>query len=281
MLSYRHAFHAGNHADVLKHFVLLQIVDYMASKDKPFWYVDTHAGAGYYALDTGYATQNSEFQTGIGRLWDCPDLPQPLADYVAAVKQFNRNGELRCYPGSPGLMLPLLREADRMRLFEMHPADSQALHLSFREAGRQVAIQATDGFAGLKALLPPPPRRAVVLIDPPYEEKRDYQRVVEALKDGVKRFATGTYALWYPQLTRPDAEQLPERLKALGVESWLHATLSIHKPTQRGFGMYGSGMFVINPPWTLPKQLEEVLPFLAQHLGEEGRGSYQLEHRIP
>lgn len=281
MLSYRHAFHAGNHADVLKHAVLLQIVNYMASKDKPFWYVDTHAGAGYYALDTGYATQNAEYETGIGRLWAQDDLPPLVADYVAAVRQINRDGQLRAYPGSPGFVLPALREVDRMRLFEMHPADSQALQVSFREAGRMAAIQVADGFAGLKAMLPPPPRRAVVLIDPPYEEKRDYQRVIEALKDGQKRFATGTYVVWYPQLTRPDAEQLPERFKALGVDSWLHVTLSTHRPTQRGFGMYGSGLFVINPPWTLPKALEEAMPLLAETLGSEGQGSYTLEHRIP
>lgn len=281
MLSYRHAFHAGNHADVLKHVVLMQLLDYMGNKDKPFWYIDTHAGAGYYALDTGYATKNAEYESGIARLWQREDLPASLAEYVAAVREFNKDGELRCYPGSPGFALPLLRETDRMRLFEKHPTDSQALLMNFRTAGRKVAVQVGDGFAGLKAMLPPPPKRAVVLIDPPYEEKHDYQLVLEAIKDGQKRFATGTYAIWYPQLTRSDSELLPTRFKALGLASWLHVSLSITNPTQRGFGMYGSGMLIVNPPWTLPKTLAEVMPFLVNVLGEDAGASYCLEHQIP
>lgn len=282
MLSYRHAFHAGNHADVLKHLVLREVLAYFASKGKPYWYVDTHAGAGYYALDTGHATQNAEFNTGITRLWQRDDLPPVLAGYVAAIKALNQKDDtLRCYPGSPGIAAPLLNSEDRMRLFELHPTDGNALSENFRTAGRQVSVQAVDGFTGLKAVLPPPPRRAVILIDPPYEEKRDYQRVLEALKDGQKRFATGTYIVWYPQLTRPDSEHLPERFKALKLESWLHVTLSVTKPSQRGFGMYGSGLFIVNPPWTLPKTLEAVLPWLVGVLGDDATARYGLEYQIP
>ena len=204
MLSYRHAFHAGNHADVLKHFIEVQLLRYLAQKDKPFWYIDTHAGAGCYALDSGYATQNAEYESGIARLWERDDLPAPLAEYVALVKRINPDGQMKLYPGSPLVALELLREQDRMRLFELHPTDSEILQQNFAGHGTQVLMQTADGFGALKALLPPPPRRALVLIDPPYEDKQDYQRVVSALREGLKRFANGVYAVWYPQLQRAE-----------------------------------------------------------------------------
>jgi 23S rRNA (adenine2030-N6)-methyltransferase len=281
MLSYRHAFHAGNHADVLKHFVLAQVLEYFAQKDKPFWYVDTHAGAGMYALDTGYATQNAEFNSGIGRLWNRDDLPPALADYVALVRKFNANGKLKFYPGSPSCALPLLRADDRMRLFELHPSDSKLLRRTFDSAGRKVKIEAQDGFAGLKALLPPPPRRAVALIDPPYEEKQDYARVIDALKDSLQRFSTGTYLLWYPLLQRPEPRLLEERLKKLGLESWLHVTLTVQAPSPDGFGMRGSGLFIINPPWTLPATLNATMPYLARMLAQDNDAGFSLEFAVP
>src|SRR5664279_4172452 len=173
MLSYRHAFHAGNHADVLKHFVLMQVLQHAIQKDKPLWYIDTHAGAGMYALDKGYATQNTEYESGIARLWSRIDLPPTLTDYVALVKKLTHADQLKRYPGSPAFAYELLRNEDRLRLFELHPSDCKLLRQYFKEAGhspasRKVMIEAEDGFAGLKAILPPPPRRAVVLIDPSY-----------------------------------------------------------------------------------------------------------------
>jgi len=277
MLSYRHAFHAGNHADVLKHFIEVQLLRYLAQKDKPFWYIDTHAGAGCYALDSGYATQNAEFDSGIARLWQRDDLPAPLAEYVELVKQFNTDGQLKLYPGSPLVALQLLRAQDRMRLFELHPADSEMLQENFAGHDTQVLVQAADGFGALKALLPPPPRRALVLIDPPYEEKQDYRRVIAALREGLKRFANGVYAVWYPQLQRAEAQQLPEQLRQLPVKSWLHVALSVQAPSADGFGMHGSGMFVLNPPWTLHGTLQEVMPYLANVLGQSGEGGFVLE----
>jgi 23S rRNA (adenine2030-N6)-methyltransferase len=277
MLSYRHAFHAGNHADVLKHFIEVQLLRYLAQKDKPFWYIDTHAGAGCYALDSGYATQNAEFESGIALLWERDDLPAPLAEYVALVKRINPDGQLKLYPGSPLVALELLREQDRMRLFELHPTDSEILQQNFAGHGAQVLMQAADGFDALKALLPPPPRRALVLIDPPYEEKQDYQRVVSALREGLKRFASGMYAVWYPQLQRVEAKQLPEQLKQLPVKSWLHVVLSVQAPGEDGFGMHGSGMFILNPPWTLYGVLQEVMPYLVKVLGQDGEGGFVLE----
>ncbi len=281
MLSYRHAFHAGNHADVLKHCVLVQVLDHYTRKDKPFWYIDTHAGAGLYALDSGYAAQNAEFRDGIGRLWRRDDLPPAVARYVKLVHDLNQDGTLRRYPGSPALALPLLREDDRMRLCELHPGDHKLLLQTMQGNGRRVKIEAADGYAGLRALLPPAPRRAVVLIDPPYEQKQDYARVVDALKDSLQRFATGTYLLWYPLLPRPEPRLLQDRLARLAPESWLHATLSVQAPSGEGFGMHGSGLYVVNPPWTLPAALETVLPFLARVLGKDAGAAHTLAHRIP
>lgn len=280
MLSYRHAFHAGNHADVLKHLVLMQTLAYFGRKDKPYWYIDTHAGAGIYSLESGYATQNAEYRDGIGRLWERPDLPESVAQYVELVRSFNPGGKLRFYPGSPACARPLLREQDRMRLFELHPSDYPLLKQTFQADGRKVLVEAQDGFAGLKALLPPPPRRAVVLIDPPYEQKQDYGRVVEALKDSLQRFPTGSYLVWYPLLQRPEPRQLQERLRKLAGENWLQATLTVRQPSPDGYGMHGSGIFMLNPPWTLPAMLQQALPFLRDTLRQDAHAAYTLESEI-
>ena len=285
MLSYRHAFHVGNHADVLKHIVLLQVLKHAAQKDKPFWYIDTHAGAGSYALDKGYATQNAEFAGGIGQLWDIQGLPLDIADYIELVRGFNSDHSLRHYPGSPVLAFSAMRADDRLRLFELHPNDYKLLNQSFKALGlgpnnRRVMTEAQDGFAGIKALLPPPPRRAVVLIDPPYEEKKDYQRVVEMLKDSLTRFATGTYIIWYPLLQRPEPQQMVEKLKKLPLKSWLHVSLTVQTPSIDGFGMHGSGLFIINPPYTLPELQSETMPVLLEKLGLDEGADYVLESQI-
>ena len=280
MLSYRHAFHAGNHADVLKHFIEVQLLSYLAQKDKPYWYIDTHAGAGCYALDSGFAMQNAEHERGIAQLWGRDDLPAPLAEYMALVKRINPEGQLKLYPGSPLIALELLREQDRMRLFELHPTDSEILHQNFAGHGAQVLTQTADGFGALKALLPPPTRRALVLIDPPYEDKKDYLRVLSALREGLKRFSGGVYAVWYPQLQRAEARQLPEQLKKLPVKSWLNVALSIRSPSDDGFGMHGSGMFILNPPWLLQGVLQEVMPYLVKVLGQNGEGSFWISGEL-
>ena len=281
MLSYRHAFHAGNHADVLKHFIQVQLLRYMTQKDKPFWYIDTHAGAGCYALDSGYATQNAEYESGIARLWLRDDLPATLAEYVGLVKRFNPDGQLKLYPGSPLVALEMLREQDRMRLFELHPSDNEILRENFAEriAGHEARglVQAADGFGALKALLPPPPRRALVLIDPPYEDKQDYRRVATALREGLKRFASGVYAVWYPQLQRVESKQLPGQLKEILAKNWLHVALSVRTPGADGFGMCGSGIFIINPPWVLHGILQETMPYLVKHLGQDEQATFILE----
>jgi 23S rRNA (adenine2030-N6)-methyltransferase len=276
MLSYRHGFHAGNHADVFKHCILLQLLRYLNQKAKPYWYVDTHAGAGRYQLDSVHAKKNAEFETGIGRLWGRTDLPAALADYVGLVRAMNPDGRLRHFPGSPWLAFQAMRPDDRLRLFELHSTDVRLLGKTFADEERRVAWRQVDGFLEIKSVLPPPPRRGLVLIDPAYEDKRDYLRVVAALKAGLGRFATGTFAVWYPQLQRGDARQLPEKLKKLPVD-WLHASLTVKAPTEDGFGMHGSGMFVVNPPWTLVDTLTETLPYLVAALGVDAGADHAIE----
>lgn len=277
MLSYRHAFHAGNHADVLKHLVLVQLVRYLAQKDKPFWVIDTHAGAGLYALDVGYATKLAEFETGIGKLWGRKDLPPPLAEYVKLVRELNPDGKLKLYPGSPWFALHTMREQDRLRLFELHSSDSRLLQKNFSDAGKRVVIEVSDGFAGLKALLPPAPRRGLVLIDPSYEVRDDYRHVLHALRDQLPRFPSGTYAIWYPQLARIESKELPDKLKRLIGKNWLHVALTVRTPSSDGVGLHGSGMFVVNPPWTLHATLQAVMPYLVAQLGQDDGAQFTLE----
>lgn len=280
MLSYRHAFHAGSHADVLKHFILVQLLRYLGQKDRPYWVVDTHAGAGCYALDKGYATQNAEHAEGIARLWSRTDLPAPLADYVAVVRSFNADGKLRRYPGSPYVAMRLLRAQDRLRLFELHATDNKLLRENFAhdfpDDEHRVAIGQADGFRELKAVLPPPPRRGLTLIDPAYEDKRDYLRTVMTVKEGLARFATGMFAVWYPQVQRGDAKALPEKLKKLA-DDWLNVVLTVSTPAADGFGMHGSGMFIVNPPWPLGQALRETLPLLRDALARDSAGGTLIE----
>jgi 23S rRNA (adenine2030-N6)-methyltransferase len=291
MLSYRHAFHAGNHADVLKHMVLIQLLSYLNQKDAPYMVIDTHAGAGVYALDSDQAAKNAEFDTGIARLWNRTDLPEAVADYVGLVKSMNPSGKMRYYPGSPYCADKVMREQDRLRLFELHPNEVKILYENFEKLeahaaaqgqrpaarGKRVLVQKADGFDGLKALLPPPSRRGLVLIDPPYEVKQDYRRVAVTLADALKRFATGTYAVWYPVLQRMESRQLTEHLKRLPCKDWLNVTLSIGAPQPDGLGLRSSGMFVINPPWTLAPSLRQVMPWLVDALKQDSGARFTLE----
>ena len=281
MLSYRHAFHAGNHADVLKHFVLVQLLEYFNQKDKPYWYIDTHAGAGCYALDEAFARKNAEFDEGVARLLGRKDVPSEVKSYLKVVRDLNNNtGKLRLYPGSPCCAAPLLRADDRMRLFELHPADCRLLRKTFEDEGSKAIVLEQDGFTGINAFLPPQPRRALVLIDPPYEVKTDYRTVVAMLKESLRRFPTGTYMVWYPKLHSMQSRELPEKLKRLPGISWLHVSMDVHKPAEDGFGMHGSGLFIINPPWTLPATLKKEMPWLVEVLGQDEGASFKLEFEI-
>lgn len=279
MLSYRHGFHAGNHADVLKHVVLVQLLAQLTQKDSALCVIDTHAGAGAYSLEAGYATRNAEFANGIGRLWSRRDLPAPVQDYVQQVRAVNPDGALRSYPGSPQIALQMLRPQDRLHCFELHTTERKALQEHFRAAGRRVAVVAGDGFAGLKSLLPPPSRRGLVLVDPSYEVKEHYRDVGTAMREALQRFATGTYAVWYPLLQRREAQNLPQELQRLAPGDWLRVSLAIMAPAADGFGMHGSGMFVFNPPWNLEVRLREAMPALADALGQGGAASFDLQFR--
>ncbi|CAN7316546.1 23S rRNA (adenine(2030)-N(6))-methyltransferase RlmJ [Massilia sp. LjRoot122] len=289
MLSYRHAFHAGNHADVLKHFVQVQLHLYMNQKDAAYTYIDTHSGAGVYALDSFQATKTGEYDTGIGPLWNAVNVPEALKPYLDLVKAMNPSGKMRYYPGSPWVADQMSRSEDRLRLFELHPADVKILHENVRKAeahkaeqgersrGKRVIIEHGDGFQSLKKLLPPPSRRALVLVDPPYEVKDDYKKVRDALEDALGRFPSGMYAVWYPVLQRMESRQFPDKLKRLPAKEWLNVTLTVSTPGPDGLGLHSSGMFILNPPYTLEAMLRDTMPWLVQVLGKDAGARFTIE----
>ncbi len=293
MFSYRHSFHAGNHADVLKHTALVVILRYLAAaKDTPLLLADTHAGAGLYRLDRTDAQTSGEAFEGVLPLWqqygpggaDQVHTPEALSDYLHVLAGMNPGDVLRKYPGSPFIAAALMRPQDQLRLFELHPTDSRLLdkNVAGLSAAAQIEVVRNNGFTGLKALLPPASRRALVLIDPSYELKTDYAQVISCLQDALQRFATGCYVVWYPVIPRQEAHQLPRRLKALAQQagrSWLHATLSIGKATQEGGrdGLRASGLFIINPPFVLQERLKEALPVICRALQRGAGHGWQLE----
>ena len=294
MFSYRHAFHAGNHADVLKHTVLIATLQHLTEKEAPLTVLDTHAGAGLYRLDGDYAKTSAEALDGIQRLVapgasQVPFVPA-LQSYIDMVRAFNAGTSTKIYPGSPFIIQRMLRERDKLKLFELHPADMRSLfgNVAQLEVGRQVAVLLEDGFEGIKKFLPPPSRRALVLCDPSYEIKTDYGKVLDMVQDSLKRFATGTYAVWYPIIPRPEAHDLPRRLKTMAQKagkSWLHATLTVKSSkitetlegqTKRP-GLPASGMFIINPPHTLKAALKDALPQMVTLLGQDSNATHTLE----
>lgn len=300
VLAYRHAFHAGNHADVLKHLVLVQLLAHLNDKEKGWRYVDTHAGAGGYSLAGSYAQKHREFEAGIARLAQraaaATALPPPVQRYVDCVRQFDAGRAdaatsvpapvptppspgasaraappLHQYPGSPAIAHAFKRPQDQLRLFELHPTEHKILAgFLGRESGCEVRL--ADGYAALKSVLPPPTRRGLVLIDPPYELKTDYAKALGALREALTRFPEGIVMVWLPQVQLVEAAQLPQRLKASAEaqakKGWLHARLTVREADARGFGLQGSSVFVANPPHTLAGQLQPVLPWLARELAQ-------------
>ena len=336
MFSYRHAFHAGNHADVLKHTTLIALMKYLTQKDTALTVIDTHAGAGLYRLDGDYTETSGEAKDGIFRLLLEQEVPPAqaeralpatkkiatapvpagsaksttttrkaapawapaLQDYIDLLRglnpQFAESGDpahLKIYPGSPFIEQQFLSGRDKLKLFELHPTDFKSLSGNIEQlgVGRQVAVSRDDGFEALKTFLPPPARRAMVFCDPSYEMKTDYARVSACMADAVKRFATGTYVVWYPIIPRPEAHDLPRKLKTLAVKasrSWLNATLTVKssKLTTDNEGevirpgLPASGMFIINPPHTLKAELQAALPQMVALLGQDRNASFALEH---
>lgn len=268
MLSYLHAYHAGNYADVLKHVVLVQVLQYMARKDKPFCYIDTHAGAGFYKLSSKEAVKTGEYQQGIAALWTLKKPPAAVAAYLNCVKQFNRTPELRVYPGSCMIAAQMLRPQDRLILSELHPRETQLLSKTFA-AYENVYCYAEDGFSKGLASLPPSERRGVMLIDPSYEVKTDYQRVVEHLQQCYRRFSTGVYLLWYPLVDEQRIIALCKSLRRSGMSRIQQFELGINQDHSHA-GMTGTGMMVVNPTFGLCESMTECLPFLAAQLGGNG-----------
>ncbi|GAB1438866.1 23S rRNA (adenine(2030)-N(6))-methyltransferase RlmJ [Providencia sp.] len=279
MLSYRHSFHAGNHADVLKHTVQSLIIESLKEKEKPFLYLDTHAGAGRYQLTGEHAEKTGEYLEGIARIWEQPDLPEELLPYMNIVRQLNDNGRLRYYPGSPLLAKYLLREQDKLVLTELHPSDYPLLRTEFSRDNR-AQVSKEDGYQQLKSKLPPHSRRGFMLMDPPYEIKTDYEAVVKAVVEGYKRFATGTYAIWYPVVLRQQIKRMLNQLEATGIRKILQIELAV-RPDSDQRGMTASGMIVINPPWKLEQQMKNVLPWLHKTLVPEGTGHTLVEWVVP
>ncbi|TYB14508.1 23S rRNA (adenine(2030)-N(6))-methyltransferase RlmJ [Aggregatibacter actinomycetemcomitans] len=280
MLSYRHSFHAGNHADVLKHIVLMLIIESLQQKEKGFYYLDTHSGAGRYRLLSAEAEKTAEYVDGIGRLWAREDLPAEVARYVALIKKLNYGGkELRYYAGSPLLAANLLRPQDRALLVELHPSEFPLLRNNFKEFDN-VTVKIGDGFQQVKVTLPPKERRGLVLIDPPYELKEDYDLVVKAVEEGYKRFATGIYVIWYPVVLRQQTKRIVKGLEATGIRKILQIELAV-RPDSDQRGMTASGMIVVNPPWTLEQQMKSILPYLTTALIPQGTCSWSVNWITP
>jgi len=272
MLSYRHGFHAGNHADVLKHLVYQFVLSYMGQKDKPFSIVDTHAGAGAYQLDSEFSSKNKEYDTGIGKLWQLPaeGMPEAVKNYVDAVRRFNiehEHHDLALYPGSPWFAMDALPLEGKAFFHELHPTDFELLR-QFVRTNRYRKVINEDGFVASIGLLPPPSKRGVTIIDPPYEIKDDYQRVVAYAQASYKRFSNGVTLIWYPVVERSRIVEIERALENSKLKNIQLFEFNV-APDSEQRGMTGSGMIVINPPWTLKKTMDRVLPYLIETLSPD------------
>ncbi|HEA18091.1 MAG: 23S rRNA (adenine(2030)-N(6))-methyltransferase RlmJ [Pseudoalteromonas prydzensis] len=277
MLSYRHSFHAGNPADVVKHLVLAQVLSYQTLKDKPLDYIDTHSGAGFFELAGADAQKTQEYLDGIAKLYQHNSEHQELNDYIELIKSFNDTEQLAFYPGSPKIAEHFLRRQDKGWFFELHPRDLALLQENM-SGKRSIRVRGENGFAGLVGLLPPASRRACVLIDPPYEIKDDYDTVVKTLTKAYQRFSTGTYMIWYPVVDRERIERMEQGLIASGMRNIQLFELATEADTEV-HGMTASGMIVINPPWKLKQTMDKILPELVSLLSDSS-GFYRSEQLV-
>lgn len=274
MLSYRHAFHAGNSADVLKHFVIERILSYLIQKDKPCFYMDTHAGAGIYRTGDEIANKTAEYKQGIDRVLSAPDTPDSMRSYLGCIERCRRANGSDVYPGSPWFAAEILRATDRLALCELHPQDYPTL-MALMLQDRRVKVYSEDGFQKSIALLPPKERRGLVVIDPSYEIKADYDGVVDHVLELHKRFSTGIYAVWYPVVDAARVHRLVSRFKKAGLKNTQRFEIQTQSP--EGGGMYASGMIVVNAPWTLNAEVRESMPWLSTHLANDNCGSYLID----
>lgn len=277
MLSYQHAFHAGNAADVHKHIALVSLLRRLQRKEAPFCYVDSHAGRGVYDLEGEEARKTGEAGSGIQRLvaqLDCAGFgepPVPVRDYVDLVMQINQADSLRFYPGSAAFARALLREQDRAILLELHPQELRQLRRSMR-GDRRVAIHARDCYEGLPGLLPPPIRRGLVLIDPSYEVREEYENVIRLLGKSIARWPQGVFAVWYPLLPDRRQQSFLRRLDKLGTPDTL---ISEFRFRESPVGLIGSGLAIVNAPWQFDDNLASAMRFVARALGAERAGCYE------
>ncbi|MCR4301044.1 MAG: 23S rRNA (adenine(2030)-N(6))-methyltransferase RlmJ [Sulfuricaulis sp.] len=277
-MNYRHIYHAGNVADVFKHVMLSLLLKSLAKKDTPFFYLDTHAGAGRYDLNSAAAQKTGEYRDGILRLWNSQPL-SGIEDYLSAVRALNPGKTLQYYPGSPRVARFFLRPQDRAVLLELHPNECALLKIEFAR-DRQVAVLRQNGYAGLKAFLPPRERRGLVLIDPPYESDREFQQLIEGLRDARARWESGLYALWYPIKSRPPVERFHRALVASGMRRILLAEFSPY-PEDSDFRLNGCGMVMIGPPWKLDETLHLLLPDLLKVLRQNTLGRTEITWLVP
>ena len=281
MLSYRHSFHAGNYADVLKHIVCVEILQHMLKKDKPFEYIDTHSGAGLYSFQSSHAQKLKEYSSGIG-LINPQEFPE-LAAYFKVIQQAqnkqdvlqNDLSKITFYPGSPWIAKQFLRRTDRSWLFELHPEDFSLLTKNIPDT-KYTRVQKQNGFQGLGAIMPPTSRRAFVLVDPSYEVKSEYDQVTKSIAQAYHKFNSGTYAIWYPVVERVWINRMENQLKAAGIRNIQRFELAIDQDDTQS-GMNASGMIVINAPWTLFAKMETLLPKLANVLGQNGKGAFKCD----
>ncbi len=276
-MNYRHAYHAGNHADVFKHLVLSRLLALMSRKEQAFAYLDTHAGIGLYDLRGDQASRTGEFLEGIARLWQADDLPPLTADYMGMIRDMNPDGELRYYPGSPEVARRLTRPQDRVQLNEKHPQDGLLLKENMK-GDRRVAVHLGEGWHVPRALLPVPEKRAVMLIDPPFEQLDEMQRCAKALKEAVGRMRQTVAAVWYPVKDQRALKRFYQDLAGSGAPKLLRVELLVHS-LERPDSLNGSGLAIANPPWGLEEELRQLLPWLAVKLGQT-QGSWRMDWLI-
>jgi 23S rRNA (adenine2030-N6)-methyltransferase len=276
-MNYRHAFHAGNHADVLKHIVLTRLIALMSRKEQPFAYIDTHAGLGLYDLQGDQATRTGEYLEGVARLWNRDDLPAMAGDYLRIIKRLNADGELRYYPGSPELARRLMRQQDRALLNEKHPEDGPLLKENMKKDPR-VFVHLGEGWHVPRALLPVQEKRAIMLIDPPFEQADELKRCTTSMKEAIGRMRQTVAAIWYPIKDQRSLTRFYQDLTSTGAPKLLRVELYVHHPDSPQ-GLNGSGLAIANPPWGLEEELKELLPWLAKELAQTA-GSYRMDWLI-
>ncbi len=274
MLSYQHGYHAGNFADVIKHIALTRLLNYLTLKDKPLFYLETHSGKGLYDLKNKQAEKTREYKQGIRPIWsDRNTLPAVFQNYLQSINQLNPTGALRYYPGSPFLVINMLRMQDRMYFCELHPREFETLS-QLQCLNKKVHFSYTDGIVAMKALLPPPEKRGFIFIDPSFELKEEYKDIPIAIKHAYSRFATGVFCLWYPLVNKRLTDKLNRGMKEINAKNTLHIEFSLTSAPMEG--MSGCGLWIINPPFTLAEEMKTVLNALKAYFNP-GISSYTIE----